>query len=145
MGGWFSLRPQVSRQNSQESGNSKLKPGLPGHCEGIFVKAGGWDLFLVTLCRLSDSFQAMNVAPFVLLPWVLQVLGAWEQCKGWCEKQQERQTGMRCAENESAHPLCSSLEDSDLPKGQARFHQVQSCCTMEGSCAPRPHLGPPAP
>lgn len=32
-----------------ESENSKVKLGLPDHHEGIFVKAGGWDIFYLTV------------------------------------------------------------------------------------------------
>lgn len=39
------LRSQVPRQNSEESEHSKFRPDLSGHCEGILVKAEGWDIF----------------------------------------------------------------------------------------------------
>lgn len=32
-----------------ESENSKLKLGLSDHHEGIFIKAGGWDIFYLTV------------------------------------------------------------------------------------------------
>lgn len=48
-GGWGGrpglLCPHVPRQSSEESENPTFKPGLPSHCDGTFVKAGGWDIF----------------------------------------------------------------------------------------------------